>query len=112
MLWNIKDEFLDEDYGLTPEYDDLSEEVSTELDLYDRNGAIAFYLQDYIVGVHFSDGNFEPGITHKFVIPDNVYNIRELPKLSHIKQLSSLSCHGWGAVLVRGKLICLLKFLN
>ena len=96
VLWNIKDEFLDEDYGLTPEYDDLSEEISTELDLYDRNGAIAFYLKDYIVGVHFSDGNFEPGITHKFVIPDNVYNIRELPKLSHIKQLSSLSFHGWG----------------
>lgn len=96
VLWNIKDEFLDEDYGLTPEYDDLSQEISTELDLYDRNGAIAFYLKDYIVGVHFSDGNFEPGITHKFVIPDNVYNIRELPKLSHIKQLSSLSFHGWG----------------
>ena len=96
VLWNIKDEFLDEDYGLTPEYDDLSEEISTELDLYDRNGAIAFYLKDYIVGVHFSDGNFEPGITHKFVIPDNVFNIRELPKLSHIKQLSSLSFHGWG----------------
>ena len=96
VLWNIKDEFLDEDHGLTPEYDDLSEEISTELDLYDRNGAIAFYLKDYIVGVHFSDGNFEPGITHKFVIPDNVYNIRELPKLSHIKQLSSLSFHGWG----------------
>ena len=96
VLWNIKDEFLDEDYGLTPEYDDLSEEISTELDLYDRNGAIAFYLEDYIVGVHFSDGNFEPGITHKFVIPDNVFNIRELPKLSHIKQLSSLSFHGWG----------------
>ena len=86
VLWNIKDEFLDEDYGLTPEYDDLSQEISTELDLYDRNGAIAFYLKDYIVGVHFSDGNFEPGITHKFVIPDNVYNIRELPKLFH----------GWG----------------
>ena len=96
VLWNIKDEFLDEDHGLTPEYDDLSEEISTELDLYDRNGAIAFYLKDYIVGVHFSDGNFEPGITHKFVIPDNVFNIRELPKLSHIKQLSSLSFHGWG----------------
>jgi len=96
VLWNIKDEFLDEDYGLTPEYDDLSQEISTELDLYDRNGAIAFYLKDYIVGVHFSDGNFEPGITHKFVIPDNVFNIRELPKLSHIKQLSSLSFHGWG----------------
>ena len=96
VLWNIKDEFLDEDYGLTPEYDDLSEEISTELDLYDRNGAIAFYLKDYIVGVHFSDGNFEPGITHKFVIPNNVFNIRELPKLSHIKQLSSLSFHGWG----------------
>ena len=96
LLWNIKDEFLDEDYGLTPDYDDLSEEISTELDLYDRNGAIAFYLKDYIVGVHFSDGNFEPGITHKFVIPDNVFNIRELPKLSHIKQLSSLSFHGWG----------------
>ena len=96
VLWNIKDEFLDEDYGLTPEYDDLSQEISTELDLYDRNCAIAFYLKDYIVGVHFSDGNFEPGITHKFVIPDNVYNIRELPKLSHIKQLSSLSFHGWG----------------
>ena len=96
VWWNIKDEFLDEDHGLTPEYDDLSEEISTELDLYDRNGAIAFYLKDYIVGVHFSDGNFEPGITHKFVIPDNVFNIRELPKLSHIKQLSSLSFHGWG----------------
>ena len=96
VLWNIKDEFLDEDHGLTPEYDDLSQEISTELDLYDRNGAIAFYLKDYIVGVHFSDGNFEPGITHKFVIPDNVFNIRELPKLSHIKQLSSLSFHGWG----------------
>ena len=53
-------------------------------------------MKDYIVGVHFSDGNFEPGITHKFVIPDNVFNIRELPKLSHIKQLSSLSFHGWG----------------
>ena len=96
VLWNIKDEFLDEDHGLTPEYDDLSEEISTELDLYYRNGSIAFYLKDYIVGVHFSDGNFEPGITHKFVIPDNVFNIRELPKLSHIKQLSSLSFHGWG----------------
>ena len=96
VWWNIKDEFLDEDHGLTPEYDDLSEEISTELDLYDRNAAIAFYLKDYIVGVHFSDGNFEPGITHKFVIPDNVFNIRELPKLSHIKQLSSLSFHGWG----------------
>ena len=32
VLWNIKDEFLDEDHGLTPEYDDLSEEISTELD--------------------------------------------------------------------------------
>lgn len=96
ILWNLKAAFLDKHQGLIPEFDTFDDSLSTEVDLYDKNEAIEFYLGDYIVGRHSSDGSFIPGLCSSLEIPNEIFDIYDLPKLSHLKQLTSLSFNGWG----------------
>lgn len=91
LLWNLKDKFLEVDRNLIPELDTENRDISISVDLNDRNTAISYYVGKYLIGQYDSERKYTQGTLTSLIIPQ-VYDVEDdLDKLSHIKQLSSLS---------------------
>ena len=91
LLWNLRDKFLEADHNLIPELDTENGDISISVDLNDRNTAISYYVGKYLTGQYDSDRTYKAGTVTSLVIP-KVYDVEDdFDKLSHIKQLSSLS---------------------
>ena len=91
LLWNLKDKFLEADRNLIPELDTENRDISISVDLNDRNTAISYYVGKYLTGQYDSERKYNQGTLTSLIIPQ-VYDVEDdFDKLSHIKQLSSLS---------------------
>ena len=91
LLWNLRDKILEADNNLIPELDTENGDISISVDLNDRNTAISYYVGKYFTGQYGSDRTYKAGTVTSLVIP-KVYDVEDdFDKLSHIKQLSSLS---------------------
>ena len=97
VLSNLMSEFYRKDIGdLIPEFDDVTHKISTDMDLYDRNGVVASLLSEYVVGSYSSEGTFTQGEYNFYSIRSEVTDISDIYKLGHIKQIMGLSFGDWG----------------
>lgn len=90
LIKNLEFYFCDEVCEELPSWDE-NDCLQSEVDLNDRS-IMGNFVANFITGYYNEDGEFDYSETlEAILVPDNVFNLDDLDKLSHLKYLEKVS---------------------